>query len=220
MTDEPIPPVLILGAGRQGRNVAHVLRDAGRPVMGFLDDTKARGARVDGVEVLGGFDRAYDAALLRAAALLVAIGKPATRQRLTEELAARGARLASAIHPSATMSAYAQLGPGLFVGAFVRLAPGVRIGVGCLIEASCSIGCDCELAPFATLAPHCSLTAGSRIGAGSFVGTHGSVGGVSVGNACIVGAGSVVVRDLPDGVRAFGAPAKIVGPADWSRPPV
>jgi acetyltransferase-like isoleucine patch superfamily enzyme len=47
-----------------------------------------------------------------------------------------------------------------------------------------------------------------------------SVLGVKIGAQSIIGAGSVVTRDLPDNIRAFGAPAKVSGPADWSRPPV
>lgn len=34
--------------------------------------------------------------------------------------------------------------------------------------------------------------------------------GVSIGNGCIIGANSVVTHDLPDGVIAAGAPAKII----------
>ena len=70
------------------------------------------------------------------------------------------------------------------------------------------------------MAAHCSLVADSTIGAGTFLGTHVSVVGVSIGAGCIIGAGSVVLRDIPDNVRAFGVPAQVMGPADWSRPPV
>ncbi|NJO35749.1 MAG: hypothetical protein HC869_24390 [Rhodospirillales bacterium] len=61
--------------------------------------------------------------------------------------------------------------------------------------------------------------AGTGCCAGSIKGGLGSASQVA-GNGAIVGAGSVVMRDLPDDIRAFGTPAKVVGPADWSRPPV
>jgi sugar O-acyltransferase (sialic acid O-acetyltransferase NeuD family) len=219
MSDHSVRPVVILGSGRHGRNIADTFRQAGQEILGFLDDTKPKGTRVNDVAVLGGFDLAGDADLLRRAALHVAIGNSFVRKRLYEELAARGAVLASAIHPSTVISPYAHLAPGLFVAPFVRIAA-ARIGVGCSIDPFCSVGGESELGPYVTLAAHCSLVAASRIGACCFLGTHTSVGGGSIGEGCIIGAGSVVLRDLPDDVRAYGAPAKIVGPADWSRPPV
>lgn len=38
--------------------------------------------------------------------------------------------------------------------------------------------------------------------------------GVTVGKNCIIGAGSVVTKDIPDGVVAAGAPAKIITTLD------
>ena len=213
-------PVVIMGAGRHGRNVADILRWADRPILGFLDDTKAPGSQVVGVEVLGGFGLAQDEQFLRRARIHVAIGNPIIRKELTDAVMARGGALASAIHPSAVISPSATLGEGLFVAPFVRLASRCTIGTGCILDPYTTVGGDSTLGPFAMLAAHCSLVADSHIGGGTFLGTHVSVLGVRVGAAAIVGAGSVVTRDLPDNVRAFGTPAKVQGPADWSRPPV
>jgi len=33
--------------------------------------------------------------------------------------------------------------------------------------------------------------------------------GVRIGRACVIGAGSVVVRDVPDGAVAYGVPARL-----------
>ena len=220
MTEQTRRPVVILGAGRHGRNAADIFRWSGWTLLGFLDDTKQPGTEVVGVKVLGGFAMARDHELLQRAALHVAIGNSIIRKKLTEELTAHGAALASAIHPSAVISPYAVLEDGLFVAPFVRIAPIVRIGIGGILDPFCTIGGETDLGAYTMIGAHCSVVAGSRIGAGTFLGTHTSVLGVSIGAGCIVGAGSVVLRDLPDGVRAFGSPAKVVGPADWSRPPV
>lgn len=212
-------PVVILGAGRQGRNVADILHAAGRVVRGFLDDTKAVGSSVVGIPVLGGFDHAADRSLADAA-FHVALGNPIARQRLVERLLAQGGMLASAIHPSAALSPSADLGAGIYIAPFVRVASSARLRTGCIVESHSVIGSDSVIGPYALVAAHCSLTAGCRIGAGAFIGTQSSVLGVSIGARSIVGAGAVVTRDLPENVRAFGAPAETAGPADWSRPPV
>lgn len=50
------------------------------------------------------------------------------------------------------------------------------------------------------------------IGAGSWIGTNAVIlPGVRIGERVIVGAGSVVTTDVPDGAVAVGAPARVLG---------
>ena len=58
------------------------------------------------------------------------------------------------------------------------------------------------------------------VGRGAFIGMGAILApGVMVGDRCIVGAGSVVLSDLPPDVLAFGTPARVIkpldGPVDW-----
>jgi acetyltransferase-like isoleucine patch superfamily enzyme len=39
---------------------------------------------------------------------------------------------------------------------------------------------------------------------------------VTIGERCVVGANSVVTRDLPDGVIAAGSPARVIREIDFS----
>jgi acetyltransferase-like isoleucine patch superfamily enzyme len=61
------------------------------------------------------------------------------------------------------------------------------------------------VAPQATLCGCVSVGAGTLIGPGAVI-----VPRVRIGADVIVGAGSVVTRDLPDGVIAWGAPARVM----------
>ncbi len=220
LIDDPTLPVLILGAGSHGRNVAMALRDRGRPLLGFLDDSKAPGERIDDIEVLSGFEAAAALALTSPAAIHVAIGNCVVRERLSGSLAAQGARFASAVHPSAVVSPHARLGAALYVAPFVRISPGAVVGEGCLIESNSVIGTNSILEPFVMLALQCALTAGSRVGTRTFLGVGTTVTGAAIGRDCVIGAASLVLRDVPDGVRAQGQPARVIGPADPARPPV
>jgi len=59
------------------------------------------------------------------------------------------------------------------------------------------------------------VTAPVRIGADAFVGMRAIIlPGVSVGQRCVVGAGSVVTRDLPEGKICAGNPAKVIRDRD------
>lgn len=54
-----------------------------------------------------------------------------------------------------------------------------------------------------------------RIGEGSWIGTHAAIiGDVHIGKHCIVGANSVVLKDIPDYCVVVGSPARIV--KTWS----
>lgn len=48
------------------------------------------------------------------------------------------------------------------------------------------------------------------IGAGSWIGVGACVIGASIGKHCVIGANSVVTRDIPDYSVAVGAPAKVI----------
>lgn len=41
-----------------------------------------------------------------------------------------------------------------------------------------------------------------------------AIDGISVGSNSVVGAGSVVIRDVPDGARVVGVPARSIGRSD------
>jgi acetyltransferase-like isoleucine patch superfamily enzyme len=51
---------------------------------------------------------------------------------------------------------------------------------------------------------------GVRIGRGTWIGENACVIGASVGRNCVIGANSVVTRDLPDYSVAVGAPARVI----------
>lgn len=49
-----------------------------------------------------------------------------------------------------------------------------------------------------------------HIGEGSWIGEHVSIIGANVGRHCVIGANSVVTRDIPDYSVAVGSPAKVI----------
>lgn len=107
---------------------------------------------------------------------------------------------------------------GLTLGRNVSFQEGIFIDPShCFLI---SIGDDCVFAPNVRLIAHdasAKLVAGAtrlgciRIGSRCFLGDSVIVlPGVTIGDDCIVGAGSVVSRDIPSGSVAAGNPARVI----------
>ena len=202
--------LVILGAGRQGRNILDVCTDLGVEVVGFLDDTKPQGEIVNGVPVLGGFDTLTRPESSAEADYIVGLGDNVIRRRLSDEIEKHGGKLASVVHPSCFISPSAEIGSAVFINSYSRVLANARIGRNALVEGHCTIGSDCVLEDDVACGPGSMLTAGSRIGEAAFLGAGTVVvGPARVGRHSVIGAGATVLTDIPDRVLAVGTPATV-----------
>jgi len=107
-----------------------------------------------------------------------------------------------------------ELAERTFVGPYTVIYGhgGVAIGEGCLIAMHCRIlSSNHTVAPFGTsIRSQPDVLLPTRLGRDVWLGAGVTVlGGVTIGDRCIVGAGAVVTRDLPPGTIAHGVPAEI-----------
>jgi acetyltransferase-like isoleucine patch superfamily enzyme len=96
----------------------------------------------------------------------------------------------------------------------ITSASGIEIGKSVLIAANCYVGGGRYVAERIDV-PFMDQGVFSRgpifIGDGSWLGANATVlDGVRIGAGCIVGAGAVVTKDLPENVVAGGIPAKVL----------
>ena len=202
--------VIVAVAGGFGRELAVYAREAGFEVAGFLHDLRAHPGSLDGfdlgADVLGPAE-SYEPREDELVA--IGLGDVAPRRELSELLLARGARLATIVHPTAWVAPTAVLGEGVVVAPFACVGPGSRVGDLTVLNTYACVGHDgiigrcCVLAPFAVtngwvtledevfLATHAVVTPRHRVGAGS-----------------AVSAGSVVFHDVVAGSVMRGLPAE------------
>ena len=205
-----IASLLIYGAGGHGRVIAEIAAASGIPVLGFIDaDPALHGSAVLGLPVLGDEEWLFRKATGRWSVAL-ALGDNAGRKRVAEALTSHNIQLATLISPASTISPSATLGPGTVIMPGVVVNACAAIGTGVILNTGAIVEHDVQLGDYVHVSPRAVL------GGGAIVGplTHIAIGvtvlpRVSIGARCIVGAGSVVPRSLPDDVVAFGIPARI-----------
>ncbi len=143
--------------------------------------------------------------------MIISIGSNKIRQRIGEQFAGQ-IEFPSAIHPSAIVSPYmAGIGEGSVVMQGAILQSGVSIGRHCIINTGASLDHECVIGDYAHISPHATLCGDVQVGEGTWVGA-GSVAipGIRIGKWSVIGAGSVIVRNIPDGVVAFGNPCRVI----------
>src|SRR5262249_17936081 len=102
--------------------------------------------------------------------------------------------------------------PGSHITSSTRLADGVFLGAGVrTINDKTMVWRDPHRT--AALAPP-QFDTGAKVGSGTTV-----LAGVTIGRHALVGAGSVVTRDIPAGTLAYGHPARGRGQARGAAPP-
>lgn len=206
--------IICWGASGHARVVAQSLRRVGRwRLDGFIDDRdpQRRGEAFCGARVLGGREALAAARARGTEEMLLAFGDNAARLALWRELEPQGWRFPVLLDPAAVVADDAEIGAGSYVAAGAIVQPGVRIGAqvivnsGAIVEHDSRIGDGAHIAPRACLAGHVEIGRGSWIGAGSVVRDR-----LRIGAGVVIGIGALVLRDVPDGVVAYGHPARVV----------
>ena len=197
--------ILLIGGGGHAKVVFDTIRASGMGVIGYCDDN-AHSAMSGTLEYLG----AIGGASGHDAPVVIAIGDVGTRRRFIGELGS-GARVAEPIiHPSAVVSASAELGEGVLVGAGAVINADARVGSHVIINSGVIVEHDCRIGENVHVAPGTVLGGGVSVGSDSLVGIGARVlPGVVVGAGCVVGAGAVVTRDVGDGETVVGVSGRV-----------
>lgn len=146
-------------------------------------------------------------------AAIVAIGfidMNRLRAQRHADLAARGYRLASYVHPSVFRHDGVTIGDNCIVLDHVSIHPGCAIGDGTFISSNVNLGHDCRIGAFNWINSGIALAGGCSVGEGCFFGVNASAAhGLTIGARNFIGASTLVSGNTLDDQVWLPQPAQL-----------
>ncbi|MEB8330772.1 NeuD/PglB/VioB family sugar acetyltransferase [Flavobacteriaceae bacterium KMM 6897] len=207
--------IVIFGAsGHGGVVLDSLLKEGIFECIGFLDSYKRSGSFFSGYEILGDV-KALPAIIdkYEVSGIVVAIGDNWIRQCVVQKIQelVPDLEFISTVHPSAAVSREVILGKGTVVLAGVKISSNAFVGNHCILNTNSILEHDSVMLNYSSLAPLVCVGGGFHLGKCSAI----CIGvvcieNITVGDHSVIGAGTLVLCDIPNSVLAFGRPAKII----------
>lgn len=116
-----------------------------------------------------------------------------------------------AIHPSAQIGKNVEIGKGTVIMPGVTINSNTKIGEFCILNTNCSIDHDNKMGNFSSIAPNGTTGGNVFIDGFSAVSLGAKViHKIKIGKHSVIGAGSLILKDIPDFKVAYGVPAKVI----------
>ncbi len=205
--------IAIVGAGGFGREVKTIIDSINKvketfTFIGFYDDGIEKNKQINGYPVLGGI---ADINLLqKEISIVIAIGEPATKKRIIEQITNSKVVFPNIISPKAEISNdFISLGKGNIICSGNILTCNIEIKDFVVLNLMCTVGHDTIIESYSSFMPSVNISGEVLIGEGVYVGTGVKiVNQLEIGEYAIIGAGAVVAKSIPPRCTAVGIPAK------------
>lgn len=204
----------IIGAGGFGREVAWLVERINQikptwDMCGFLDDnTSIHGMIENNYKVLGNCD--YLKEQKETVWCVCAVGSAKVRKKIVEKISAYpNVRFATLVDPDVICSESVEIKEGSIICAGTILTVNIFVGKHVILNLDCTVGHDAILDDYVTVYPSVNISGNVKVGKCVELGTGTQIiQGKQITHNSIVGAGSVVLRDITVDGTYVGSPVR------------
>ncbi len=199
--------IILVGFGGHAKSVVDTIEKEGKyHIVGFTDPLPDR--EYKGYHCLGNDDvlEEYFLKGIRYAFVTLGyMGQGKNRDVLYKKLKKIGYRLPVIIDPSAVLAEDIKIGEGTFVGKNAVINAAAIVGKMCIINTGAVVEHENQIGDFTHVSVNGTLCGNVFVSEHCFIGANATViQNIKIGSCSIVGAGSIVLRDILSGEKVYG----------------
>jgi len=207
--------VIIFGASAHAKVVIDTIEQQNKyNIVGLVDEHRLKDINFFGYKIIG-VDADLESLIQQHKIFggIVAIGDNLKRRKIMLQTTKQfpNFKFITAIHPKTYIARDVSIGAGSLIMPGAIINSSTKIGIGCIVNTNASVDHDNTIQDYVSIAPGATTGGSVFIGEGTMLGLGAKViDKIDIGEYSIIGAGSVVIKSIPNNVKAYGCPAKII----------
>ncbi len=207
--------VVLIGGGTQvSYSIDIIEKQDLHKIVGIIDSGREIDDDLYGYKVIGRQENIEElVSIYKVEGCVITIGDNWSRNKVFHQVnnLLPSIKWPNVIHPSVIIANTAILGKGILAMAGVIINSNAYLGDFTNYFTNCNVEHDCYIDDFASVSAGVVLGGKVKIGKYSAIALSATVfDRLSIGQNTVIGAASLVTKDFPDNVLAYGNPAKII----------
>ncbi len=200
--------IILLGAGGHCKVIIDLIEELNQyNIIGIYDDY--HNDSLYDIKILGRINEVNKYINNKDIYFVIGIGSNLIRKKIYEEFI--DLNWCSLIHPNAIVSKKSKIDIGTVICAGSVIQTEVIIGKHCIINTNCNIDHETIIQDFSDICPGVTICGQVNIGYNTFIGANSTIiQGLKIGNYNIIGAGSVIIKNIDDNKKIVGNPGKYI----------
>lgn len=206
--------LIVIGAGGFALEFIDLIESTNKinqeyKIFGFLDDNKT-GTIIEDYKVIGTTE---DILKFKNYYFVIAIANPAIKKKYFDILEKNKLKTPNIIHQLAVISNHSIIkeNQGVIVNSGVTISAFANIGKCVIIDTGSYVGHEVKINDFVTIYSGAMIAGNAYIDKFTEIGMRSTIiQGLNIGINTVIGAGSVVLRNIEDNVVAVGNPCKVI----------